>query len=280
VFNIVKSVLLCVLAVLAETSAADIITVPAETRIFGELAQEVTSNVEQFASGDPVMGRVWQDVVVDERTVISAGAPMVLRISDITKRKVFGRGGNVEVRAVSVTAVDGTEIFLDGGYDQEAENRIILTASLFALVAWPTAFIKGKEAILPPGTVFDATTLASVTVTVPDNAPRIVPAPDTSNLRVEVLYDAMTEDTKDLPLRLTLCGHDALGDLEITSVKGSALEEPLEIEVVTSGRVDGCHVVAGSVDLKDLGEHLSKGINLFTVSASGESADVLLDIEM
>jgi hypothetical protein len=272
--------LLCVLAALGEAAAADSIAIPPGTRIFGELGQEVTSNIEQFASGDPVIGRVWQDVVVDERTVISAGSPMVLRISDITKRKVFGRGGNVEVRAVSVTAVDGTEVFLDGGYDREAENRIILTASLFALVAWPTAFIKGKEAILPPGTVFDASTLANTTVTVPENAPRVVPTPDTSNLRVEVLYDAMDEDSEDLPLRLTLCGHGALGDIEIASVNGSALEEPLEIEIATSGRIDGCHVAAGSVELKDLGEHLGKGINLFTVSAAGEDAEVLLDIEM
>jgi hypothetical protein len=272
--------LLYVLAALGETAAADSIAIPPSTRIFGELGQEVTSNIEQFSTGDPVMGSVWQDVVVDERTVISAGAPMVLRISDIEKRKVFGRGGNVEVRAVSVTAVDGTEVFLDGGYDQEAQNRIILTASLFALVAWPTAFIKGKEAILPPGTVFDASTLANTTVTVPENAPRVVPSPDTSNLRVEVLYGAMNEDTEDLPLRMTLCGHDTLGNVAITSVNDSTLEEVLEVEVSQTERVDGCHVASGSVALKDLGEHLAKGINEFTVSSAGENAEVLLDIEM
>ena len=273
-------ILLCVLAALGQAAAADTIAIPPETRIFGELEQEVTSNIEQFASGDPVAGRVWRDVVVDERTVISAGAPMVLRISDITKRKVFGRGGNVEIRAVSVTAVDGTEVFLDGGYDREAENRIILTASLFALVAWPTAFIKGKEAILPPGTVFDASTLANTTVTLPADAPRVVVAPDTSNLRVEVLYDAMGEKAEDLPLRLTLCAHETVGAFEVTAVNGSAVEEPIEVEILTAGRVDACHVVAGNVDLKDLGAQLAKGINELTLSGSGESANVLLDIEM
>jgi hypothetical protein len=90
----------------------------------------------------------------------------------------------------------------------------------------------------------------------------------------------MNEDTKDLPLRLTLCAHETLGDFEIISVNGSTIEEPIEVEVVTGGRVDACHVVAGSVDLKDLGEQLGKGINEFTVGGSGESAEVLLDIEM
>ena len=63
---------------------------------------------------------------------------MVLQISDIRKRKTFGRAGSVEVRAVSVTAVDGNEIFLDGGYDKKGENRIVLSSTLAALVAkWP-----------------------------------------------------------------------------------------------------------------------------------------------
>jgi hypothetical protein len=90
----------------------------------------------------------------------------------------------------------------------------------------------------------------------------------------------MNEDTEDLPLRMTLCGHDTLGNVAITSVNDSTLEEVLEVEVSQTERVDGCHVASGSVALKDLGEHLAKGINEFTVSSAGENAEVLLDIEM
>jgi hypothetical protein len=53
-----------------------------------------------------VQGRVWRNVVVDGETVVRAGTPMVLRISDISKRRIAGRGGDVEIRAVSVTAVN------------------------------------------------------------------------------------------------------------------------------------------------------------------------------
>jgi hypothetical protein len=270
----------CIAVTAAPFALAETITVPAGTRIFGELEQEVTSNIEQFATDDPVMGHVWQDVVVAERTVIRAGTPLVLRISDIAKRKVFGRGGEVEVRAVSVTAVDGTVVFLDGGYDREAENRIILTASLFALVAWPTAFIKGKEAILPPGTVFDAALLADMVVTVPDDAPRIIPPTTTPNLRVEILYATMEEKAKDLPFRMTLCERGSPGAFEIALVNDSPIEEPVEIETAATALVDGCHVTTGNADLKELGAHLAKGINRLTVSGTGESAEVLLDIEM
>jgi hypothetical protein len=262
-------------AALAET-----IAIPAGTRIFGELEQEVTSDVERFSSGDPVTGRVWQDVVIDGRTVISAGTPLVLRISDIEKRKVLGRGGNVEIRAVSVTAVDGTEVFLDGGYDREAVNRIALAASLAVFVTWPTIFIKGKEAILPPGTVFDAATLANIAVTVPNDAPRIAPPTTTPNLRVAILYDTMDEDSKNLPLRMTLCGYERTGRFDIVLVNDSPIEEPIEIETTATALVDGCHVTTGNADLKDLGEHLAKGLNRLTVTGSGESAEILLDIEM
>jgi hypothetical protein len=85
-------------------------------------------------------------VVVDGQTVIAAGAPMLLRVSSQQKRRIAGRRGRVTVEALSVPAVDGTEIVLTGGYAQEGENRIVLAGLLAGLVAWPTVFIKGKEA--------------------------------------------------------------------------------------------------------------------------------------
>lgn len=62
---------------------AQTVTIPAGTKLVGELDQQVTSDV---------------NVVVEGRTVIDAGAPLTLR------------GGDVEVQAVSVNALDGTEI--------------------------------------------------------------------------------------------------------------------------------------------------------------------------
>lgn len=35
-----------------------------------------------------MQGRVWRNVTVNGQTVIAAGAPMVLKISSITKRKI------------------------------------------------------------------------------------------------------------------------------------------------------------------------------------------------
>jgi len=101
-----------------------------------------------------------------------------------------------------LTAVDGTEIFLDGGYDRKGENRIALSSSLAALVAWPTLFVN---------------------------------------------------------------------DVAIPQI---------EIEIGELAAVDFCHVAHGSIDLKDLSEHFSRGINRFSVTVADETAEVLLDVEM
>jgi hypothetical protein len=259
---------------------AERVTIPSGTRVFGELEQEVTSDVKAFKEGDLISGRVWRNVVVDGQTVLAAGSPMVLQVSGIKKRKAFGRAGSVEVRAVSVTAVDGTEIFLDGGYDKQGANRVALSATLFALVAWPTAFIKGKEAVLPPGTVFDASIPANTVVNVTDVSRPTIKLTSVSALSVEILYDDMTEGAKDLPLQARLCtAGSSTEPLQVTAVNDGPID-PLEIEVLGASEEDGCRVVEGSVGLKELAKHFSKGINRFTVSAGEETTEVILDVEM
>jgi hypothetical protein len=263
----------------AQPATAQSVVIPAGTRIFGELQQEVSSDIDEFSVGDFVEGTVWRNIVVDGRTIIEAGAPMTLQVSDIKKRRTFGRAGNVEVRAVSVTAVDGTEIFLDGGYDKKGESRVVLSSTLAALVAWPTLFIKGKEAVLAPGTVFDAAIPANTRVAVAAGAPQTIRISNLSDLSVEILYDAMTADSKTLPLRISLCDTQWTGDVRVTAVNDDAIEA-LGVELGDVVRDGDCARADGAVDLKDLSEHFTNGINRFTVTQGGESAEVMLDVEM
>lgn len=269
---------LVLLSISVGASAATV-TVPAGTRIFGELQQEVSSDVDEFDVGDLVTGRVWRNVVIDGQTVIAAGAPMTLQVAAIQKRRTFGRAGNVEVRAVSVMAADGSEIFLDGGYDRKGESRVVLSSTLAALVAWPTLFIKGKEAVLPPGTVFDASVPANTNVTVADGQRPTLRLGNLSDLTAEILYDELTEDSKELPLSLTLCDQAWTEPFEVTEVNDAAIK-PIEIEIAETS-VDGdCTHATGLVDLKDLSKELAKGINRFTIGGSGQTAELLLDVEM
>ena len=254
------------------------ITIPAGTRIFGELQTEVTSDVKEFQVGDFVSGRVWRNVMVDGRTVIEAGAPMTLQVSGIQKRRTFGRAGNIEIRAVSVVAADGSEIFLDGGYDRKGESRVVLSSTLAALVAWPTLFIKGKEAVLPPGTIFDAAVPANTNVSVQERRAALQLG-NFSDLRAEILYDEMEEDAKDLPIKVELCDQPWSGPFQVTQVNDAAID-PLDIELARQSQQGSCQITEGLIDLKDLSKHFARGINRFTVTVGSESTELVLDVEM
>lgn len=257
--------------------SAQTVTIPAGTKLMGELDQQVTSNTRKFEVGDIVRGHVWRNVVVDGYTVIEAGAPMMLRVSDITKRKIAGRGGDVEVQAVSVTAIDGTEIFLDGGYDKKASHRTALSASLSALVFWPAIFIRGKEAVLEPGTIFDATVPANTRVTV-GNRPRPIRLAAASDLSAEVLYERIEEKARVLPVRVTLCAQP-WNDVTVAEVN-SVPVPPIAFEADAVDQQGTCHVATGGIDLKALTQHFRRGINTFMLASGTETSEVILDIEM
>jgi hypothetical protein len=259
--------------------AAATLTIPSGTKLYGELEQQITSNEKEFSVGQKIQGRAWRNVTVDGQTVIAAGAPMVLQVSSITKRKIAGRGGDVKVAAMSVTAVDGSEISLDGGYDKSAGNRIALAASLSALVLWPLIFIRGKEAVLDVGTVFDASVPANTNVAVADDRPRTIRIQHTSNLAVDVLYDEVEEKSKALPMKLTMCDQSWVSSASVTQVNEKAVPAlPLELGSPTAeGQCNSAHA---TVSMKELSSHFAKGINRFTVSAGSESVEVVLDVEM
>ena len=255
------------------------LTIPSGTKLYGELEQQITSNAKEFAVGQTVQGRVWRNVTVNGQTVIAAGAPMVLKISSITKRKIAGRGGDVKVAAMSVTAVDGSEINLDGGYDKSAGNRIALAASLSALVLWPLIFIRGKEAVLDVGTVFDASVPANTDVAVSGDRPRTIRIQHTSNLAVDVLYDEVDDKSKTLPMKLTLCDQAWVSAAKVTQVNEKDIPA-LQLEVGPPAASGQCNSAHATVGMKELSSHFAKGINRFTVSAGAESAEVVLDVEM
>lgn len=266
----------------ANVCSAQTVTIPSGTKLMGELDQRVSSDVKRFAVGDMVQGHVWRNVVVEGQTVIKAGAPLVLRVADITKRKIAGRGGDVEIQAVSVQAVDGTEIFLDGGYDKQGGHRTGLSASLSALVFWPAIFIRGKEAVLDPGTIFDASVPAETKVAIAAGAdrPRTIRIAAPTKLTVEVLYDLVDDKTKDLPMRVVQCGAPWSTAVSITAVNDAAVTA-LPLTLATPAAADDtCNAAQGTVALKDLSEHFRRGINRFTVTSGGQSAEVVLDIEM
>jgi hypothetical protein len=149
---------------------------------------------------------------------------------------------------------------------------------LAAVVFWPAIFIRGKEAVLEPGTVFDASIPADTRVTVGDDRPRTIRLTNASDLSVEVLYDEIEEKARQLPLRVTLCDRP-WGAVHVAKVNDLDIE-PIPFDPGEVERKESCSTAGGVVDLKALAEHFRRGINRFTMAAGEATAEVVLDIEM
>lgn len=258
--------------------AAEELIVPQGTVVFGELDERITSNANKFRVGSPVDGHVWKDVVVDGHTIIRAGTPIELRISRLAGKSVGGQGGALEIMAVSVKAVDGTEISLAGGYDQAASDISGLTRAL-SMFIWPASFLPGRNAVLDVGTVFDSSIPANTRIVLPDGALptlKLVARPD---LTVDVIYDDIDQKEGTLPLSLRLCDKEYTREAQITSVNDDEVR-PILVTIIVGKRGEACHEFTGRVNLESLREHFKPGINRFTVSMGGAEATTVLNVEM
>lgn len=258
--------------------AAEELIVPQGTVVFGELDERITSNANKFRVGYPVDGHVWKDVVVDGHTIIPAGTPIELRISRLSSNSVGGQGGSLQIMAVSVKAVDGTEISLAGGYDQVANDISGLTRALTTLI-WPASFLPGRNAVLDVGTVFDAAIPANTRIKLPDDALPTLRLAPRADLAVDVIYDDIDAKEGTLPLALTLCNKEYTREAHVTSVNDEEVR-PILVAIIIGKRGDRCHEFTGRVNLESLQEHFKAGINRFTVSMSGAEASTVLNVEM
>lgn len=140
------------------------VLIPGDTIVYAELPRDVTSKKKETNAGDIVRARVFRDVNVDGAVVIAEGSELLLRVSHVKKARILGRKGRLGLEAVAVRAVDGTMLPLTGYYYQAGKGRKVVTGTLAVVVAWPFAFLKGKNAKVNEGTVFEARTVADARV--------------------------------------------------------------------------------------------------------------------
>ena len=273
---------LCVAILYSGTVIAQGVKIPMGTTVYGELDQNVSSKKRKTAVGDIIRAHAWRDILVDGHIVVKAGAPVVLRVSHMKSAGVAGRKGSLALEAVSVRAVDGSDVLLDGGYDKSGKGRVGLSVALFAVVAWPLIFLKGKQATLEAGTVFDCTVQSDSDVMVErtSSTPVRIRLSAGEALTAEVLYDEIDPEGKDKALPVILRSHDATVDAAaVVTVNGQEIN-PLSLSLQESYQEGESSVVKGTIDLEKLGKHLRKGINRFEVEVSGKRAEIILDVEL
>jgi len=251
---------------------------PRGTIIYGQLAEEVTSNTRKFRVGFEPYGHVWQDVQVNGITVIEAGTPIALRISRLEPRGVGGRGAEVEISAMFVEVVGGERVNLLGGYGQRTESRTGLNQAL-SMLFWPTSFLPGRRAVLDEGMVFDMEVPVDTYVDIPDDLVPTLDLRQASGLSVTVVYDQFTAQSEELPLELRLCDTNWTGDIVIDSVNDESIR-PIDVTIANRQFSNNCDIARISVELKELRDHFRRGLNRFTVTIGDLTEEVMLNVEI
>lgn len=262
-------------ALLVPSGLHGAVTVPAGTVIYGELDQRVTTRQGEAEVGQPVRALVWRDVVIEGRVVMAAGAPIRLRVSKARTAKMARTKGRLDLEAVSVVAVDGSEVQLDGGYDRATGGR---KAGYFvaATLAWPALLVKGKQADLEPGVIFDAVVQNETAIDAPEPRIHELATEGDRPLVVDVLYDSSGKE-RGLPVKVTRCGEE-LATASVVAVNGGAVP-PLPVILGPRRATGDCLEAVGSIKLKALEKHFRPGINRFEVEAGGSTTEVLLRLE-
>ena len=114
-------------------------------------------NTSQLQVGATVTGMCQSGLTIKGNEFISPGAPVQMRVVSYEKRKIAGKPAKVSLQAVSVTAVDGTQVQLRGGdFAAEGKNKAAVAIGLCLFLFIPAILIKGGDAEIAPGTTVDA----------------------------------------------------------------------------------------------------------------------------
>ena len=292
--NRIKKPLVLALCLLLSIPWNQVIAASAErvldpgTRVYLVLDKGVTSERGEFDVGNVIPCRVWRDVEQSGTIFIKGGTPAACQVDKIKRRQMGGGEGKISVAALETQSADGQKVMLSGGYNKDGGGRKAVVWTVGLLLLWPVLFVPGKQAILPPGTVFDATTVNAVHRQIEGSAAASVPKLNLSGmgsgLVAEVLLDDLLQQKKPDIMRIKLQKDGGMpNQLVIDSVNGKSVDA-IGLKLTGQKSVDGTQEAVGEVKLKPLAAHFQKGINRFDVAyqESGErkAVEVILDVQM
>lgn len=145
------------------------------TTIFGEIVViqngtvVVVKTVGQLSSRQLSMGQtiildVAQDVIINGKVVIKAGAPVYGIVQDAKGGQMAGIAGKISIALNSTVAVDGTNIAISGSFSRKGDSEIGETIACAAILC-PLALLNtGDEGVIPIGAQTRAMTLGTVNV--------------------------------------------------------------------------------------------------------------------
>jgi hypothetical protein len=271
-------------AMAADTGQA---VLPAGTRMYLTLDENVSSARGGDDVGTIVRCRVWRDVESRGITFIKSGAPATCRVDKVSRRNMGGFEGKVSVAGVDTKSADDQPVMLAGGYNKEGNGHKAVVWTVGILLLWPVLFVPGGNAELPPGTVFDVTTVNDLKM----GQAAVAAAPKVVDLRgmvgglsAEFMLDDFLAQPKHDVFRIKLAMDGKLPEkLTIDTVNGKPIDAiPLTVKAPTTK--DGETSGVAEVSPKVLAKHFARGINRFEVAYTegGErkATEVVMDVQM
>jgi hypothetical protein len=146
------------------------------TRIRLEVLDELSSNKSRV--GQEVRLRVRDNVFAGDKLVIRQGAKGTGQVTLAKGSGGLGRNGKLEFIINVVEAVDGTKVPLRNEQEVKGRKRTAAVAAAAVLVTPLALFIKGRNATIEAGTVFE--TYVNQTVPIESRETVEVPAPTAS----------------------------------------------------------------------------------------------------
>lgn len=139
-----------------------ITTLPAGTPIVLRNMEAINSS--NITNGTSVMFTVVNDVVVDDKVVIKAGAVVDAQVNYAKKKNYAGVAGEITVSDFAVKAVDGTYIPLRATMSSKGEEKMGLSIGLGLLICVLFLLIQGEDAVIPAGTTKSVYTMMDMKI--------------------------------------------------------------------------------------------------------------------
>ncbi len=269
-----------------EARAADAPSLPAGTRLYLSLDDTVSSARGGDDIGTIVRCHVWRDVEEQGVVFIKADTPATCNVSKVERRNMGGFEGHVAIAGLETKAVDGQTVTLAGGYNKEGAGHKAVVWTVGLLLFFPVLFIPGGNAELPPGTVFNVSTVNDVRLSVSATQP----APPTVDLRglangltAEFMLDDFIKGPNHDVFRIRVAKDGTLPPLVIDNVNGQPIAAiPLTVTGATTAGTETSAVA--EVSAKVLAKHFVRGINRFEVAYSEDgqrkATEVIMNVQM
>lgn len=259
----------------------------AGTRMYLSLDEKVSSARGDDDVGTIVRCRVWRDVESRGVLIIKGGAPATCRVDKVSRRNIGGTQGKVSIAGVETHAIDGQTVMLSGGYNKEGGGHKTVVWTVGLLLFWPALFVPGGNAQLPPGMVFDVSTVNDISLA-ESSAPAATKTIDlrslTNGLTAEFMLDDFVQQPKHDMFRIKVSKDGQLpAKLFIDNINGLPVD-PIPLVVGDTVTKDGTTSGVAEVGAKVLAKHFARGINRFdvTYTENGQrtATEVVINVQM